>query len=109
VEDIETSYWGKSEIYGYQFNSRKNGIISKFIDLVDIINNEFSGKSSKKLTLEFAEDVEMVTFAQNCIILLKKDFDSFSDFYNRDYRFQPLKNSRKSKLFGMLKRLKDLI
>ena len=36
----------------------------------------------------------MATFAYKSIILVKKDYDNFSSFYDRDYRFEELKNYR---------------
>ena len=88
IEDIETSYWKKSGIYGYYFNAKKNGIMHNLYDLVDVINSEFSKKNIQKtLVKHFGEEVEMVTFAQNCIILVKKDYQNFSQYYDRDYRF----------------------
>lgn len=95
IEDIETSYWKKSRIYGYRFNAKKNGIISNFCDLIDVINFEFSRKNTKNALINsFARDVEMVTFAQNCIILIKKDNQNFSQYYDRDYRLNTKINYR---------------
>ena len=95
IEDIETSYWKKSKIYGYRFNARKNGIISEFIKIIDVINSEFSKSKKQKLLLKnFSQEVEMLTFAQNCIILVKKDYQDFSQFYDRDYRLEKAVNCR---------------
>jgi len=95
IEDIETSYWGKSKIYGYKFNSNKYNILGDFESLIDVINSEFSKKKSPNNHLNnIANEVEMVTFAYNSIILVKKDYDNFSSFYDRDYRFEELKNYR---------------
>ena len=109
IEDIETSYWKRSSIYGYRFNAGKKGIIQNFYDLVDVINAEFSKKINRNLLIKnFANDVEMVTFAQNCIILVKKDHQSFNQYYNRDYKLKKKINSRS--IQNLLKRLflKDL-
>ena len=109
IEDIETSYWKRSSIYGYRFNAGKKGIIQNFYDLVDVINAEFSKKINRNLLIKnFANDVEMVTFAQNCIILVKKDHQSFNQYYNRDYKLKKKINSRG--IQNLLKRLflKDL-
>jgi len=95
IEDIETSYWKKSQLYGYRFNARKKGIISEFIKLIDVANSEFSKSKKQKLLLKnFSQEVEMLTFAQNCIILVKKDYQDFSQFYDRDYRFEKAVNYR---------------
>jgi hypothetical protein len=109
IEDIETSYWKRSSIYGYRFNAGKNGILRNFYELVDVINTEFNKKINRNLLIEnFAEDVEMVTFAHNCIILVKKDHQSFNQYYNRDYKLKKKVNSRS--IQNLLKRflLKDL-
>jgi hypothetical protein len=89
IEDIETSFWGKSNIYGYKFNASKNNFFKKILNSVEIVNFEFF--KSKKLKLNNIElimkDVEMVTFSYNSIILVKKHAD-FIEYYNRDYRFK---------------------
>ena len=86
IEDIETSYWGKSDLYGYKFNAGRSSIIRPFKEIIDVVNGEISKvKSSDKYLKNMAEEIEMVTFAHNCIILVKKDFGSFSAFYGRDY------------------------
>ena len=95
IEDIETSYWKKSCIYGYPFNAGKRGIIETFSNLIDPINYEFSKKkAAHPLANEIAEEVEMLTFAQNCIILVKKDYQNFSNYYDRKYRFDDRINYR---------------
>ena len=95
IEDIETSYWKKSKIYGYKFNAGKQGIMTAFIELIAIINSEFSKKSNKgSIINKFGADVEMVTFAQNCIILVKKDYQNFSQYYDRDYKLESRINYR---------------
>ena len=95
IEDIETSYWKKSEIYGYQFNAHRRGIMSEFSKLIDVVNSEFSKCKGRNSPLKkFSQEVEMVSFAQNCIILVKKDYQSFSQYYDRDYRFENKINFR---------------
>lgn len=96
IEDIETSYWGKSQSYGYKFNASKSSVIYPFKDLIDIVNVEFSGAElENKYLKNLAYEVEMVTFCQNCIILVKKDFGKYSNFYGREYRSKNRINSRK--------------
>lgn len=95
IEDIETSYWKKSNIYGYRFNARKRGIMSEFSKLIDAINSEYSKyKNPNSLTMNVSQEVEMITFAQNCIILVKKDYQNFSQFYDRHYRLEGKINYR---------------
>ena len=86
IEDIETSYWGKSNLYGYKFNSNRDNIIRPFKKIIDVINFEFSKKKTMNKHLKkVAEEIEMITFAHNCIVLVKKDYDSFSNYYDREY------------------------
>ena len=95
IEDIETSYWKKSKIYGYRFNARRQGIMHEFSKLIDVINFEFSkSKNQNSLIKKFSQEVEMLTFAQNCIILVKKDYQNFSQYYDRDYRLERQINYR---------------
>ena len=95
IEDIETSYWKKSSIYGYRFNARKRGIMHEFSKLIDVINSEFSKyKNQNSLIKNVSQEIEMLTFAQNCIILVKKDYQSFSQFYDRNYKSEGRINYR---------------
>ena len=95
IEDIETSYWKKSKIYGYRFNARKQGIMHEFSKLIDVINSEFSKiKNQNSLIKKFSQEVEMLTFAQNCIIIVKKDYQNFSQYYDRDYKLESRINYR---------------
>ena len=95
IEDIETSYWKKSKIYGYRFNARRQGIMHEFSKLIDVINSEFSkSKNQNSLIKNFSQEVEMLTFAQNCIIIVKKDYQNFSQYYDRDYKLESRINYR---------------
>jgi len=94
IEDIETSYWGKSRIYGYKFDSRKSSqnLIGQLRSLVDAVNFEFLPARRKRRLRKHPlaavlADVEMVSFGQNCVVLLKKDATSFGEFYGREYRY----------------------
>lgn len=107
VEDVETSYWGKSNIYGYDFNSNQHD--SNFIrfssSFIDQINQEFSGSQSDQMAGKgVGDEIEMVSFAYNCVILIKKDPSSFSSFYDRKYRFLNEINSR-----SLYKRIKNRV
>lgn len=95
IEDIETSYWGKSSIYGYNFNSRKENCVETLLSAVNNINSEFCLKPKKNIFLDdLADEIEMISFGQNCIILIKKDYQIFSKFYQRNYRFKKNINNR---------------
>ena len=67
----------------------------EFSKLIDVINFEFSkSKNQNSLIKKFSQEVEMLTFAQNCIILVKKDYQNFSQYYDRDYRLERQINYR---------------
>jgi hypothetical protein len=90
IEDIETSYWGKSFIYGYKFNSYKRNPIVILLDVISFINFKFLTdqrkiKLEKSIYNELFKSIEMITFGHNCIVLTKKDQNSFSNFYNETY------------------------
>jgi hypothetical protein len=89
VEDVETSYWGRSSIYGYNFNSNNNSFVSRVIKKVEKVNSEFYHSKEKRtkdrLFNELMNEVEIVSFAYNCIILVKKN-NEFAEYYNRNYR-----------------------
>lgn len=91
IEDIETSYWGKSRLYGYRFNARRRNLIAPFRRVIDVINAEFSKARPAPGPLSLvAGEIEMMTFGSNCIILVKKDPARFGAFYDRSYRYDRL-------------------
>lgn len=108
IEDIETSYWGKSSVYGYKFNSNKMSTIKKSMKFIDFINAEFNNKKSKNdYTQDINNEIEMISFSYNCVILIKKDFTSFANYYDRNYRFANKVNERS--LLNYLKRITSKI
>lgn len=95
IEDIETSFWGKSSIYGYNFNSKVINTLEICKNLINQIYSEFNkSKKNFKYVNNVAEDLEMITFAYNSIILIKKNSESFAAYYNREYRYEYIKNIR---------------
>ena len=84
IEDIETSYWSKKGLYGY--NTRygyrhKDSLIEFFKILVDDINGLFLTDENKtiqtemigsKLCKKTRENISTITFTQNSIIITKK-------------------------------------
>jgi len=98
VEDIETSYWGKSGLYGYRFNSNRSG--SNFINFskqfIDAVNAEFRNKTAANAHSQgLAEEIEVVAYAYNSVVLIKKDRESFGKYYNREYRLKKRINSHR--------------
>ena len=93
IEDIETSYWGVSEIYGYKFNSNRINLMKSFKKCISFINKEFlSIENKEKIKLDnlshIFEEVEVISFGYNSVILIKKDMSSFSKYYRDEYRFE---------------------
>lgn len=89
LEDIETSYWGNSRLYGYRFNSNQyvQNTVKVVKDFTEFINEGMSRRVNRlPLGLEsVASDVESVTFGYNSIILVKKNRAAFGNFYRREY------------------------
>ncbi|MFV0605194.1 MAG: hypothetical protein ACK5NK_05055 [Niabella sp.] len=87
IEDVETSYWKRGEIFGYQFNANKTSIFNRLKIIADFINYEFTtGDLVRKYKLSVIEaealmQIEMVTLGYNCIVIVKKDTALFNDFY----------------------------
>lgn len=73
IEDIETSYWVKGGLYGYETRygyKHPNSIVEIFKDVADSINSEFAGEHKSKL--ENTNMIDSITFSKNCIIIVKK-------------------------------------
>ena len=82
LEDIETSYWTKGGLYGYQTRygyKHPNSIVEIFKEVADSINSEFAGTHVNKV--EHCDKIDSITFSKNCIIVVKKTQ------VRRDYRF----------------------
>lgn len=82
IEDIETSYWTRGGLYGYQTRygyKNPNSIIEIFKEVADSINTEFAGKRPNRV--EHHESIGSITFSRNCIIITKKNQQT------RPYRF----------------------
>ena len=103
IEDIETSWWGKSEIYGYKFNSTQINLIDYFKNLPSLINREFSSYRSKQ---NWMKEIDLISYGQNCIILQKCTEYSATKL-NRNYRFKDSIQARSwsRQLIGMKQRL----
>ena len=95
IEDIETSYWRKGELYGYTVKAgfkKKNNIVRIFKKIVDIVNREFltddNYKMIKKSLIKFdnLKYISMISFGHNCIIIKKMTLNEYQKFGNRKYR-----------------------
>ncbi len=84
IEDIETSYWTKVGLYGYETNygfHHPKSLIQQFKGIIDDINSEFLNEQNKSIQNSIFEDriseenrknISSVTFGQNCVIIVKK-------------------------------------
>jgi len=98
IEDIETSYWTKNDIYGYRTNygyHHNKSIIEVFKDLLDEINHEFLNHQAKSaqdrrlgsdLSVKTRASISSITFGQNCIVIVKRTQEE-EMYANRRYRF----------------------
>lgn len=98
VEDIETSYWTRNSLYGYEFKygyRHPNSFIEKVKPIVDTINNEFMSRSNQQENTKRLSDfspstlsaIQSMTFGQNCVIFTKKTQAEQQMYNNRPYRF----------------------
>jgi hypothetical protein len=96
IEDIETSYWKNTTLYGHTIQcgyGKKNSVVEIFKKLVDDINREFLSPADRETQKQSVPEIQeitksmisSITFGHNCIIIMKKDNDEY-DFV-RDYRF----------------------
>lgn len=99
IEDIETSYWTKNDIYGYKTefgldNSKSFVSITK--NFIDDVNGEFLNKTNrqkrnKNLNNIVPEHIRnlilSVSYGQNNIIIIKKSLEDL-EINSRPYRFE---------------------
>lgn len=98
IEDIETSYWKKSTLYGYNVNAgydKSNNIVNIFRNISDIVNREFLStddlnkiKKYNQINFENLKYISFIMFGQNCIIIKKMSKDEFKKYGTRKYRFE---------------------
>ena len=83
IEDVETSYWTKGEgLYGYPARygaGHPESIVEVFKTAIDGVNVEFSQLSTG--VVEHQQQIASITFAQNCIIMTKRQAP------DRQYRY----------------------
>jgi len=92
VEDIETSYYPDSDVYGYPFKAGilappPHNSLSRFRQYVDVINRGYIGPTGKSYSLfEGDHSIMEIGFARNLIFIRKvpegKDFSgkTYSDY-----------------------------
>lgn len=96
IEDIETSYWKRNGLYGYEtrygvFNN--NNLINTFKNILHLVNREFMSPDDTNLikqvvnvSVDTIDSISTITFGQNCIVIKKKDIYEYQ-YANRTYRF----------------------
>lgn len=97
IEDIETSYWQKAKLYGYDIDAgydAENNIVKIFRDIVDIVNREFLLEKHvkfinkmSKIDVDNLKYISFIMFGQNCIIIKKMSEDEYQRYGIRKYRF----------------------
>lgn len=95
IEDIETSYWGSSDIYGYAFNANiaEQNVVSSSIELISSINSEFSKVNRRSALYDIAAEMELISFGHNCITYIKKDAAAYGEWYKpKLYRYSERQN-----------------
>jgi hypothetical protein len=100
IEDIETSYWSKGNVYAYQTRfgyHHKDSTIEIFKLLLDDINTHFLTTQNKieqyntlknMFSIKTMSEINTITFCKNCIIITKKTKEEIENDLNRGvYRF----------------------
>ena len=97
IEDIETSYWTKNGLYGYNTNygyRDSKQVVELFKLLADDVNSEFLTNENKqiqqndKISVSNRRNISTITFAHNCIIITKKTKEEIDFYGEREYRFK---------------------
>lgn len=96
IEDIETSYWSKNDIYGYKTEfgyKNENSAIEITKNIIDDVNYEFLSTDNKKIhslnskiNSNVRNLISNISFGQNNIIIMKKNLEDL-EINKRNYRF----------------------
>ena len=80
IEDIETNYWVKGSLYGYDVEcgvGHKDSLMESLKYIVDSVNDLFVKDDTIYdgclIPEVIRKQISMVTFAHNCVIIKKKD------------------------------------
>ncbi len=101
IEDIETSYWSKNGLYGYDTRygyEHPKSAIECFKRLVDEVNGEFLNAEAwakhdaffqgpNAISKETRAWVSSITFGTNCIMIAKRTQEEFDLYRGRPYRY----------------------
>ncbi len=97
IEDIETSYWKNGDLYNYPIKAgfeKKNNIVQIFKEICDIVNYPFLLEEIKeriykksKIYRVNIDEISMISFGTNCIIIKKKNKLENSLYEKINYKF----------------------
>ena len=98
IEDIETSYWTNGHLYNYEIRAgykKKNNVVQIFKDICDIVNYPFLLPKNKtdiikssSILSENINEIIMISFGTNCIIIKKRDDKVNKEFNRVNYKFK---------------------
>ena len=99
IEDIETSYWTKNGLYGYDTRygyKNPKSLIEKFKDIFDYINRLYLTPQNLEVLkdklkrsnfdLDTLDMISYISICQNCIII-KKNRNDDNKYYQLNYSF----------------------
>lgn len=87
IEDIETSYWSKGHIYNYDTTygyKNSKSIIEIFKNVIDCVNSKFL-LNKIETPIKHLDNIKMISFLYNCIIIEKKNKEEEVNKYNFHY------------------------
>lgn len=101
IEDIETSYWSKNNIWPYDtpygYNHHRS-LIEIFKHLIDYLNKRYLTDENlnivedktKMICKETKEAIATIQFCQNCIIIKKKNLEDYLTYNEKYYWYENL-------------------
>lgn len=102
IEDVETSYWRRGSLYGYNYSyglGHRHSTVEAFKGVADLVNRRFLGAADQNwlygslldmgIDPEAAKLVETVSFGRNAIVLSKQQ-SSQSDSDLPSYHYHDL-------------------
>jgi hypothetical protein len=96
IEDIETSYWTKEGLYGYDTNygyHHPDSLIEQCKSMSDDVNRQFLNEQNRsiqnvifkdRISEENRKNISSVTFGQNCVIIVKKTIEE-RELFDKSY------------------------
>ncbi len=84
IEDVETSYWTKGGLYGYETRyglGHPKNIIEIFKKSIDGVNHRYVLNPPTQEVM-YQKQFHSITFAQNCIIIVKGNENNKSYWFN---------------------------